>query len=150
MENCDLNSVFVRKLLISNGRFFPGYVKRLDRFAENWHNLCSSREHPFAPNFESKFFKLIRMPNTKSASKRLRQAEVREARNRSIKTAMKTQIKKVIAAVGEGDIAAAEEQYKLASKKLDRAGSKIIVHKNAAARKKSRLQRLIKKAKQAT
>lgn len=87
------------------------------------------------------------MPNSKSAKKRLRQDEVRNERNRAVKSAMKTQVKKVIAAVKEGNVELAETEYKVAAKRLDRAGSKNIIHKNAAARKKSRLQKLIKSAK---
>ena len=89
------------------------------------------------------------MPNCKSAEKRLRQTKVRQARNKAIKSAVKTQVKKVISAVEAGDIAGAEEQFKLAAKKLDQAGAKNIIHRNAAARKKSRLQHTIKKAKNA-
>lgn len=87
------------------------------------------------------------MPNTKSASKRLRQDKVRQARNKSIKSAVKTQVKKVLAAAESGDVETAEKEYILASSKLDRAGSQNIIHQNAAGRQKSRLQRAIKKAK---
>jgi small subunit ribosomal protein S20 len=87
------------------------------------------------------------MPNTKSTAKRLRQDEVRKARNRSVKSALKTQVKKVASAVQEGDLEKAEAQFRLAAKKLDQAGAKNVMHKNAVARKKSRLQRMIVKAK---
>lgn len=89
------------------------------------------------------------MPNNPSSEKRLRQNKVRQDRNKSIKSAMKTQVKKVVAAVNEGDIEKAEAEFKLAARKLDRAGAKKIIHKNAAGRQKSRLQRVIKKAKDA-
>ena len=87
------------------------------------------------------------MPNSLSAEKRLRQNKVRQSRNKAIKSAMKTQIKKVVAAAESGDVEAAETEFKLAAKKLDQAGAKNVIHKNAAGRKKSRLQSLIKKAK---
>jgi small subunit ribosomal protein S20 len=87
------------------------------------------------------------MPNTASASKRLRQDKVRQARNKAIKSAMKTQVKKVISLANDGDVATAETEYKVAAQKLDRAGAKNIIHKNAAGRQKSRLQRIIKSAK---
>lgn len=87
------------------------------------------------------------MPNTASASKRLRQGKVRQARNKAIKSAMKTQVKKVINLATEGDIEQAETEYKLAAKKLDKAGARGVIHKNAAGRQKSRLQRAIKTAK---
>lgn len=88
------------------------------------------------------------MPNTRSASKRLRQDKVRTARNKSVKSSMKTQIKKVIQAAKDGNIEAAETEYRLAAQKLDRAGAASVIHKNASARQKSRLQRIIKAAKQ--
>jgi small subunit ribosomal protein S20 len=87
------------------------------------------------------------MPNTKSAAKRLRQSEERRARNRRIKTTLKTQIRKVTEAVESGKLDEAEQQYREAAKRLDRAGARNIIHRNAAGRQKSRLQRLIKAAK---
>ena len=87
------------------------------------------------------------MPNTASASKRLRQTKVRQARNKAIKTAIKTQVKKVLTLASEGDVEKSEVEFKLAAKRLDRAGAKGIIHKNAAGRQKSRLQRAIKSAK---
>jgi small subunit ribosomal protein S20 len=51
-------------------------------------------------------------------------------------------------AIGAGDIDKAENEFRDAAKKLDRAGQRNILHKNKAARTKSRLQRLIKAAKQ--
>lgn len=87
------------------------------------------------------------MPNSKSAEKRLRQTEVRRQRNRSIKSAVRTQVRKVREAVKAGDMAKADEEFRTAAQKLDRAGSRNIIHKNNAARTKSRLQRLIRTAK---
>ena len=88
------------------------------------------------------------MPNTRSASKRLRQDKVRMTRNKSIKSSLKTQIKKVEQAAKSGDVETAETEFRLAAKKLDRAGAHSVIHKNASARQKSRLQRIIKSAKQ--
>jgi small subunit ribosomal protein S20 len=90
------------------------------------------------------------MPTTKSAKKRLRQSLERRAKNRSVRSSVKTQVRKVREAVAAGDLAKAETELRLASKKLDRAGSKRVIHANAAARTKSRLQHLIKVAKTAT
>jgi len=87
------------------------------------------------------------MPTTKSAKKRLRQSLERRAQNRATKSAVKTQIRKVRQAVAAGDIAKAETELRLASKKLDRAGIKRVIHPNAAARTKSRLAHLIVAAK---
>ncbi len=87
------------------------------------------------------------MPNNPSAAKRLRQNKVRQLANKAVKTELRTRIKKVLASVQEGDIAGAEAQFKDTAKRLDQAGAKNVIHKNAAARKKSRLQRAIKAAK---
>ena len=87
------------------------------------------------------------MPNNASTEKRLRQTKVRTERNKAIKSAMKTQMKKVLQSAADGDVATAETEYKLAAKKIDRAGSKKVIHLNKAARAKSRLQRAIKAAK---
>jgi len=57
-------------------------------------------------------------------------------------------LRKVREAVAAGDTEKAETEYRDAAKKLDRAGARNIIHPNKAARTKSRLQQLIKKAKQ--
>ncbi len=90
------------------------------------------------------------MPNTRSAKKRLRQNIVRRARNRSARQALRTQCRKVREAVQQGDLGRAESELRLAAKKLDRAGVKNIIHRNAAARTKSRLSSAIRRAKQTT
>ena len=89
------------------------------------------------------------MPNTASAKKRLRQDEVRKNRNRAIKSVIRKRVRTVREAVAAGDLDKANEEFKLAAKQLDRAGAKNVIHRNAAARKKSRLQKLIKSAKSA-
>jgi small subunit ribosomal protein S20 len=87
------------------------------------------------------------MPTTKSAKKRLRQSLEKRAQNRAVKSAVKTQVRKVRLAVAAGDLAKAETEFRLAAKKLDRAGAKRVIHSNAAARTKSRLAHLIRTAK---
>ena len=74
------------------------------------------------------------MPNTASASKRLRQTKVRQARNKSIKSAVRSQAKKVLVAAQAGDVETAEAEYRLAAKRLDRAGAKGIIHKTIPTR----------------
>ena len=88
------------------------------------------------------------MPNTKSAQKRFRENAVHQARNRSIKRAVRTQCRKVREAVAASDPERAEVEFRLAAKHLDRAGAKNIIHRNAAARIKSRLSARIKAIKQ--
>lgn len=85
------------------------------------------------------------MPNIKSAKKRVKVAEAKNLRNRMFKSQMKTIIKKYYAAVESGDKAAAEVAYKAAVKKVDQAVGHGIVHKNAAARKKSQFTKLYNK-----
>ena len=88
------------------------------------------------------------MPSTKSAKKRLRQNVARRIQNLSIKRAMRTQIRKVREAVNAGDAEAAEAEFRLAAKELDQAGARNIIHRNAAARIKSRLSTRIKALKE--
>lgn len=83
------------------------------------------------------------MPNIKSAKKRVEVNAKRNARNRMRKTNLKTTIKKVDAALDGGDRAAAIENYAQAAKKIDQAVASGILHKNTAARRKSRLARAI-------
>ena len=90
------------------------------------------------------------MPNTQSAKKRLRQSQSLRLRNRSIKSAVRTQIKKVRQAVLAGEIEKAEAEYIVAAKRLDQAGAKRVIHRNTGSRYKSRMQRMIKTAKAAT
>jgi small subunit ribosomal protein S20 len=79
--------------------------------------------------------------NIKSQIKRNRQNEGRRVRNKAVRSALKTAAKKVDAAALDGDAATAESLARQASKDLDRAASKGVLHKRAAARRKSRLAR---------
>ncbi|MGL4942310.1 MAG: 30S ribosomal protein S20 [Thermoguttaceae bacterium] len=89
------------------------------------------------------------MPNIESAKKRLRQNEKLREQNRAYRSAVRNRCKKVAKAVSEGNIDAAQQFYTDAVRILDRAGDKRIIHKNAAARKKSRLSAMILKLKRA-
>lgn len=86
------------------------------------------------------------MPNTKSAKKRLRQDEERCERNRAAKREVRTRCKKVLIAIEGGNVPEATELFREATKCLDQAAAKRVIHKNAAARSKSRLSARIKKA----
>ena len=77
------------------------------------------------------------MPNIKSAKKRVLVAEVRNARNKANKSALKTAMKKFEAAAAEGNRTEAEGAYKAAVKLVDKSVNKGILHKNNAAHKKS-------------
>ena len=79
------------------------------------------------------------MPNIKSSEKRVQIEKVRNARNKADKSALKTTLKKFDAAAVGGDQAAAAASHKIAVKSVDRAVSKGLIHKNNAARKKSKM-----------
>jgi len=84
------------------------------------------------------------MANTPQARKRAHQNEVRRQHNASRRSMMRTHIKKVLKAIRRGDQAAAVESYKVAVPIIDRMATKGIIHKNKAARHKSRLNHRIR------
>jgi small subunit ribosomal protein S20 len=79
------------------------------------------------------------MANIKSAKKRIKITEKKTLRNKMIKSALKTTIKKFETVVAEGKKDEALVSYKDVAKSLDMAASKGIIHKNKASKKKSRL-----------
>jgi len=79
------------------------------------------------------------MPNIKSAVKRVKTSEKKRLRNASQKSALRTAIKAYETTVAGGNAEASKEALILAQKKLDKAVTKGLIHKNAANRKKSRL-----------
>ena len=86
------------------------------------------------------------MANIKSAKKRVLVSRQENAANRAAKTALKTQLKKFDAAVaaGEGDL---EVVYRESVAGVDKAAAAGVIHKNAAARKKSQLTKKLAAAK---
>lgn len=83
------------------------------------------------------------MANIKSAKKRILVAETRTARNKAIRSKVKTAIKKVDAAVAVGDKAAAQAALLAATSEIDKATTKGVYHKNTASRKVSRLAKAV-------
>jgi small subunit ribosomal protein S20 len=81
----------------------------------------------------------VAVPRIKSAAKRMRQGRARAVQNRTQRSALRNALRKVRAASGADATAAYAEAVKL----LDRAAQKSIVHKNAAARQKSRLAKFV-------
>lgn len=81
------------------------------------------------------------MANIPSQIKRNRQNVKRQARNKAVRSELKTRTKIAISAAEAGDQAAADEAYRLAQKRLDQAAATSILHKRTAARRKSRLAR---------
>ncbi len=90
-------------------------------------------------------FILVRtMANSPQAKKRARQAEKNRARNAGQRSNLRTFVKKVLAAVNEGDKTKAQAAFKIAEPVIDSAVTKGLIHKNKAARGKSRLSARIK------
>ncbi len=83
------------------------------------------------------------MANIKSQIKRNRQNDAANVRNKSIRSALKTSAKKVRAAVGDESGDSVQASLRDASRALDRAASKGVIHKRTAARRKSRLARAL-------
>jgi small subunit ribosomal protein S20 len=81
------------------------------------------------------------LANTKSAIKRIRSSAKRQVRNRHARTETRTFIKNARAKIGDGELDAAKESVAVAVRALDKAAEKGIIHKNNAARRKSRLLR---------
>ena len=83
------------------------------------------------------------MANIKSAKKRILVNETKAARNKAIKSRVKTSVKKVEAAVAEKNAEAAKEALKAAIVEIDKAGTKGVYHKNTCSRKISRLAKAV-------
>jgi small subunit ribosomal protein S20 len=79
------------------------------------------------------------LANSKSSKKRIRVAERRRDENKPLRTEARTFVKKAEAAIAAGDAEAAEEATRAAISVLDRVADKDVIHKNNAARRKSRL-----------
>ncbi|MCL5045538.1 MAG: 30S ribosomal protein S20 [Actinobacteria bacterium] len=86
------------------------------------------------------------MANIKSALKRAQLAEIREARNRGIKSGVKTATRKLDGAIASGNAENVKLAYGKAASVIDKAVSKGVLHKNTASRKKARLARAINRA----
>jgi small subunit ribosomal protein S20 len=82
--------------------------------------------------------------NSSQAKKRARQAEKRRKHSASLRSTARTAIKKVVAAIDDGNIEDAQKAYKEAVPVIDRMADKGILHKNKAARHKSRLNAQVK------
>lgn len=84
------------------------------------------------------------MANTPQAKKRARQNDKRRIHNASLRSMVRTYIKKVVAAIDAGDAEKAKTAYAAAVPVIDRMADKGIIHKNKAARHKSRLNAQVK------
>lgn len=86
-----------------------------------------------------------KLPNIKSAKKRVKVGAVKQAQNKMVKSIMRTSIRKVKIAVAGGDRELASTLYNSAAASIDKAAKKGVIHKNNAANKKSNLMRQINK-----
>ena len=84
------------------------------------------------------------MANIKSSKKRAKQAVVRNLRNNSQRSQLRTAVKKVLKALDANDAAGAQEAFTAAQPLLDRFSARGLIHRNKAARHKSRLTARIK------
>jgi small subunit ribosomal protein S20 len=84
------------------------------------------------------------LANIASAKKRARQAENNRVRNAALRSRLRTYIKKVILAVDSGDLTKAQEAFRQAVPIIDSSVNKGLIHRNKAARSKSRLNARVK------
>lgn len=84
------------------------------------------------------------MANTAQARKRARQSVARNKHNSSLRSLLRTSVKRVRQAIAAGDQAAANEVFAKTTSVIDRVADKKIIHKNKAARHKSRLSAAIR------
>jgi small subunit ribosomal protein S20 len=84
------------------------------------------------------------MANIKSQIKRNKQNEVRRVRNKAVRSEIRTRVKNAETAAAEGTEASAEA-LRMAVKRIDKAASKGVIHKNQAANRKSRLMKRLAK-----
>jgi small subunit ribosomal protein S20 len=84
------------------------------------------------------------LANSRQATKRARQAEVRRQHNASQRAAMRTSVKRVLKAIQSGDKEQATAAFKAAVPLVDRMTGKGLIHKNTAARQKKRLNARIR------
>ena len=89
------------------------------------------------------YLEVLRLANNKSAKKRILVNETKAARNKAIKSKVKTAIKKVDAAVAQKDVEAAKTALKAAIVEITKAGSKGVYHKNTVSRKIARLSKSV-------
>jgi small subunit ribosomal protein S20 len=114
----------------------PGLFRRLQQALE------AAGDNSTKPQQSNQGF--VHMANTAQARKRARQAEATRQRNASLKSSLRTAIKKVRKAIGAGDKAAATKELQAQQSVIDRIADKKVVHKNTASRSKARLAQAIK------
>jgi len=94
--------------------------------------------------FPDSLFRSSTLANSAQAKKRAKQAEKRRKHNASMKSMMRSSVKSIIAAISAGDKTEAEAAFKKVVPMLDRMARKGLIHKNKAARYKSRFNTQIR------
>ena len=89
------------------------------------------------------------MANIKSQIKRIKQNEKARQRNKAVKSELRTYVRKFREAADAGDVEEATVALRLASRKLDKAASKGVIHKNQAANRKSAINKRLNELQQA-
>ena len=105
---------------------------RLDNGKSLWYN---------APRIAHSYLRRSTLANHKSALKRIRSSEKKRQRNRIIRSRSRSGVKKARVAIDGGDMEQAREATREAIRELDKAASRGVIHKNNAARRKSRLMK---------
>lgn len=130
--------------------YYPGAVRTEDEIPDSAQRpFCQSipahTEHVAASQEE-----ISTMPNLRSAKKRMRIEEERRARNASVKSTVRTYVTKARSAIAsDADAPETEEAIRVAISNLDRAVRKGVLHRNNAARRKSRLMARLNKTRAA-
>ena len=95
------------------------------------------------PSRASETQKELKLANIKSQKKRIKTNEKRRMRNKAVKSELKTLVRKTREAIAAKDAETAEIELRVAARKLDKAVSKGVIHRNQAANRKSKLARQI-------
>ena len=95
------------------------------------------------------FNKEKKMPNIKSAIKRVEVAKLNASRNKATKSRIATYIKRYKKAIAENNIAVAENEFKTVSSLLDSAARENVIHKNSASRRIAHFAKMLDNAKKA-
>lgn len=107
------------------------------------HALSQESHEPSFRPLHISIQKASQVANIKSQIKRVKTNEKARLRNKSVKSELKTYVRRTREAIAAGDKAAAEESLNAASRKLDKAVSKGVIHKNQAANRKSKLAKQV-------
>ena len=152
LEACEPTDLETRKLALYRSGVLATGLRELDRAERHLAELAGmdfgyrdvrtgwTKSPGSAIVGDSHPFQLVRLcyANSVSAKKRLRQSLDRRARNRTVRSAIRNQVRKVRTTIAGGDAAASETEFRITVKKLDQAAAKNILHANASSRLKSR------------